>query len=84
MSYMNTHTVKMSTKGQFVIPAEIREALHIKPGMRFAVRREGNQIVLRPIDKNLLDELCGLTAGGPSMTEMLLKDRRKEDKRSKW
>jgi AbrB family looped-hinge helix DNA binding protein len=81
---MGNHTVTVSTKGQLVIPAEIREALRIKPGMRFAVLQEGNQIILRPVDKHLLDELCGITAGGPSMTEMLLEDRRKEAKRSKW
>ncbi len=84
MSYMASHTTTISTKGQLVIPAEIREALHIKPGTRFAVLREGNRIILRPVDKHFLDELCGITAGGPSMTEMLLEDRRKEDKRSKW
>ncbi len=81
---MNTHTVVVSTKGQLVIPAEIRQALHIKPGMRFAVLQEGNRIILRPVDKHYIDELCGITAGGPSMTDMLLEDRRKEDKRSKW
>ncbi len=84
MSYMASHTTTISTKGQLVIPAEIREALHIKPGTRFAVLREGNRIILRPVDKHFIDELCGITAGGPSMTEMLLEDRRKEDKRSKW
>lgn len=81
---MASHTTTISTKGQLVIPAEIREALHIKPGMRFAVLREGNQIILRPVNKRFIDELCGITAGGPSMTEMLLEDRRKEDKLSKW
>jgi AbrB family looped-hinge helix DNA binding protein len=81
---MTSHTTTISTKGQLVIPAEIREALDIKPGTRFAVLREGNQIILRPVDKRFIDELCGITAGGPSMTEMLLKDRREEDKRSKW
>ncbi|MHB8388735.1 MAG: AbrB/MazE/SpoVT family DNA-binding domain-containing protein [Acidobacteriaceae bacterium] len=81
---MASHTTTISTKGQLVIPAEIREALHIKPGTRFAVLREGNRIILRPVDKHFIDELCGITAGAPSMTEMLLEDRRKEDKRSKW
>lgn len=81
---MASHTVKISTKGQLVIPAKVREALHIKPGMRFSVRRQGTKIVLRPVDKQFLDELCGLTAGGPSMTDRLLEDRRKDEKRLKW
>jgi AbrB family looped-hinge helix DNA binding protein len=81
---MASHTTTISTKGQLVIPADIREAMHIKPGTRFAVLREGNKIILRPVDRQFIDELCGITAGGPSMTEMLLEDRRKEDKRLKW
>lgn len=81
---MASHTATISTKGQLVIPAEIREALHIKPGTRFAVLQEGNRIILLPVDKRYIEELRGITAGGPSMTEMLLEDRRKENKRSKW
>lgn len=81
---MASHTTTLSSKGQIVIPAELRAALHIKPGMRFAVLREGNAILLRPVNESFIDELCGITGGGPSMTEMLVEDRRKEDKRLKW
>lgn len=81
---MASHVSTISTKGQLVIPADIREGLDLKPGTRVAVTREGNRIILQPVDKHLIDELYGITAGGPSMTEMLLEDRRKEDKRSKW
>lgn len=84
MTYMASQTAIVSTKGQFVIPADIREALHIKPGTRLSIVREGNHIVLRPVDKKFIDELCGITAGGPSMTEMLLKDRRNDEKSLKW
>lgn len=81
---MADHTVTVSTKGQLVIPAEIRQALQIKPGTRFAVLRERNQIILRPVNRQFIDELCGITSGRPSATDMLLKERREEDKRSKW
>ncbi|MHB1959077.1 MAG: AbrB/MazE/SpoVT family DNA-binding domain-containing protein [Acidobacteriaceae bacterium] len=81
---MEDHTVTVSTKGQLVIPAEIRKALHIKPGMRFAVLRERNQIILRPVNRQFIDELRGITAGRPSATDMLLKERRDEDKRAQW
>lgn len=74
----------VSTKGQLVIPAEIRQALQIKPGTRFSVVRNRNQIILRPINKQLVDELRGITSGGPSGTEMLLKERREENKRARW
>jgi AbrB family looped-hinge helix DNA binding protein len=74
----------VSTKGQFVIPAEIREALGIRPGTRIAVLREGNRIILEPVNKEYVRALRGSLAGGPSMTGELLKDRREEDRRSKW
>ena len=78
----------VSSKGQMVIPAAMREALGIEPGMRIAIRQQGDEIILRPQTpatmKRLLDRLCGLTAGGPSMTEDLIADRRAEDAKSGW
>lgn len=72
----------VSSKGQMVIPAAIREELGIEPGTRVAVRREGMRVILEPetlaMKLRLIDELQGLTAGGPSMTDELLKDRRRE------
>jgi len=81
---MEESTVTVSTKGQLVIPAKIRAALQIKPGMRFAVLREQNQIILRPVNRQLVDELRGITSGHASGSDMLVKQRRDEDKRSKW
>ncbi len=81
---MEESTVTVSTKGQLVIPAKIRTALQIKPGMRFAVLRERNQIILRPVNRPLVDELRGITSGRASGSDMLAKQRRDEDKRSTW
>ncbi|HLJ77031.1 MAG TPA: AbrB/MazE/SpoVT family DNA-binding domain-containing protein [Acidobacteriaceae bacterium] len=74
----------VSTKGQFVIPADIREQLGIRPGTRIAIIRDGNRIILEPVTKEYVRALRGATAGGPSMTESLLKERRKEERRRKW
>ena len=41
-------TVKVSSKGQIVIPKELREAHHITPGMEFVVSTVGDEIRLRP------------------------------------
>ena len=79
-----TELATVSTKGQFVIPAEIREALGIRPGTRIAVLRDGNRIILEPVNKEYVRKLRGSLAGGPSMTDELLKDRRSEDRRGKW
>jgi len=65
-----------------VIPASIRESLGIEPGTRVAVRQEGTRVILEPqtlaAKLRILKELRGCMAGGPSMTDMLLDDRRRE------
>ena len=74
--------VRVSTKGQFVIPATIREALGIVPGTRVAIRQEGSRVIIDPetvaAKLRKIDEMCGYTAGGPSGTDILLEDRRLE------
>jgi len=75
----------VSSKGQMVIPAAFRESLGIEPGTRVAIRQDGPRLILEPDNVaaklRLIDELCGITAGGPSMTDMLLEDRRLERER---
>jgi AbrB family looped-hinge helix DNA binding protein len=72
----------LSSKGQIVIPATFRESLGLESGTRFAIRREGDRLILEPqtlaAKLRLIDELQGLTAGGPSMTDSLLAERRRE------
>jgi AbrB family looped-hinge helix DNA binding protein len=47
---MNTvATTKMSSKGQIVIPEEIRNALNLKAGTKFVVVGEGDVVVLKTI-----------------------------------
>jgi len=41
-------TVTLSTKGQLVIPASVRNVLHLKAGNRLSVTVEGGNIVLKP------------------------------------
>ena len=78
----------VSTKGQLVIPAQLREALGIEPGTRVAIRQEGSELILRPqtkeVARQLIEELCGMTAGGYSMAENLMAERRAEDERAGW
>jgi len=40
--------VKVSSKGQIVIPKELREGHHITPGTEFVVSAVGEEIRLRP------------------------------------
>ena len=79
-----TQITTVSTKGQLVIPAEMRELLGIAPGTRIAVTVQGSRLILEPVSERLVDETCGLLKGGPSLSDMLQKERRRENKKEKW
>ena len=68
-----------------VIPAQIREALGIVAGTRVAIRLKGNELILAPqtlaAKLRILKELRGCMAGGPSMTDLLLEERRRDRER---
>lgn len=77
--------ITVSSKGQVVIPSKIRQELGISAGTRIAVRTEGGRVVLDPetlaAKLRKIKSMRGLTAGGPSMTDALLEDRRLERER---
>jgi len=75
-----TQITTVSTKGQLVIPAEIRESLGIEPGTRIAVTLQGTRIILEPVSEKLVDATRGLLAGGPSLAAELKRHRGKD----KW
>ena len=70
----------VSTKGQFVIPSEMRDLLGIAPGSRIAVTQDGSRIVLEPVSEELVDRTRGLFSGKPSLSEELKRERRRKDK----
>ena len=49
--------VKMSVKGQIVIPKEVRERLGIKAGGKLAVIVRDDEIILRKIERLNLSEI---------------------------
>ena len=70
----------VSSKGQFVIPAEFRASLRIEPGTRISVALEDSRIVLQPVSEDLVDKTRGMLKGGPSLSTALKKQRQKD----KW
>jgi AbrB family looped-hinge helix DNA binding protein len=70
----------VSTKGQFVIPAEMRESLGIKPGTRIVVTQEDTRIVIEPVTHKLVEKTRGMLKGGPSLFKELKRQRRQKDK----
>jgi AbrB family looped-hinge helix DNA binding protein len=77
--------ITVSSKGQMVIPAALREELGIEPGTRVAVRREGPELILKPetlaAKLAMIKRMRGIAAGGPSLCDELLEDRRRERER---
>ncbi|MEK6867737.1 MAG: AbrB/MazE/SpoVT family DNA-binding domain-containing protein [Nanoarchaeota archaeon] len=59
---MVLETVRMSSKGQIVIPQDVREELHVQAGSLFAVVGSKDTIVLKKIDtpskETLIKELA--------------------------
>jgi antitoxin PrlF len=47
---MEAEFTKLSSKGQVVIPQNIRETLHLTEGTPFAVTQQGNAIILKKIE----------------------------------
>ena len=54
---MSVDTVKMSSKGQIVIPQEAREEIHADTGTVFAIVVSKDMIVLKKIPKPSKEEL---------------------------
>ena len=64
-------TTRLSTKGQVVIPEEIRLQLGLKPGAKFIVVAEGDVVVLKTIDMPELADFSALIARARSEAEEL-------------
>jgi AbrB family looped-hinge helix DNA binding protein len=74
-------TAYVSSKGQLVIPADLRRRYGIKPGTKIQFIEGDNQIVLQPVTKTLIRSLWGKYKDEKSMTEELLKERAKDRQR---
>jgi AbrB family looped-hinge helix DNA binding protein len=70
--------VTTSSRGQIVIPREIRKKLHIVPGKKILVKAEENRAILIPLPDDPVEEFCGVFKDGPSLTKALLDERKKE------
>lgn len=75
---MSAATITISSKGQIVIPKEIREALHWEPGMRLTLVSTATGVTIRPLPQKSgrrLEDLIGMLKhdGTPLSTEELCK-----------
>ena len=70
--------VTTSSRGQIVIPRDVRKQLQIGPGKKVLIKAEGDRAILLPLPDDPVDHFCGIFQKGPSLTKALLAQRRKE------
>jgi AbrB family looped-hinge helix DNA binding protein len=81
---MSTHRTVISSKGQVIIPAEMRERYGLKKGTPATWTEEKGRLILTPITVQRIREIRGFlkpNPGQPSMFEELFADRARERER---
>ena len=70
--------VRASTKGQIVIPADMRKRKGIKGGTYVGVTENDDEIVLRRLSDDLVDAAYGMFAHLGPLADELLEERRED------
>ena len=71
--------VTASSRGQIVIPKDIRKRLNIVAGKKLAVKAEGDRVLLTPLPDDPVEAFCGIFKEKSSLTRALI-EHRGEDK----
>jgi AbrB family looped-hinge helix DNA binding protein len=81
---MNDHSAIFTSKGQLVIPAELRRKHKIEAGTKVKILEDQfGRIVLQPITDEYIDRVRGMFADGPDLLASWKKDHREEGKHDK-
>jgi AbrB family looped-hinge helix DNA binding protein len=81
---MDDICVTFTSKGQLVIPAEIRRKHKIEAGTKVKVLEdEFGRIVLQPITDEYIDRVRGMLADGPDLLAIWEKEHREEGNHDK-
>lgn len=68
----------VTTKGQVVIPSRLRRRHGIKKGTQVCFIERGEEIVLRPVTDEYIDNLRGSLKTGGKILQSLVEDRKRE------
>jgi len=71
----------VTSKGQIAIPARIRKNYGIEKGTRLYIEERGEEIVLKPLTPEYLDQMAGVLKGSVSQTKRLLAARAADKKK---
>jgi AbrB family looped-hinge helix DNA binding protein len=73
--------IKISSKGQIVIPSSIRRQLGIKEGTRIQIelREEDFEIILKPITRDYVHSLRGKLRGKGLMKALIAENKREKE-----
>jgi len=73
--------VKTYSKGQIIIPKDLRTRLGITPGKKISVKLVDDHIEIRPLPDDPIEYLTGIFKDVPaSMSAELLKERKSDDR----
>ncbi len=73
--------VTTSSRGQIVIPKDIRNLLNIIPGKKLLIKATKEQAIITPLPDDPVEHFCGFFKERSSLTKALLDERKKEQKR---
>ena len=75
--------LKLSSKGQVVLPKIFRENLHLKRGDQFHARILDGEIILKPVKFSAIERLHGILAGTDVLTALEEEHRKEMDNERK-
>ncbi|MBI5233387.1 MAG: AbrB/MazE/SpoVT family DNA-binding domain-containing protein [Deltaproteobacteria bacterium] len=71
-------TVTVSSKGQIVMPKEVRDALGIEPKQKLFLKVVRGHVEITPLPMDPVKGFCGVFEKGSSLTMALLRGRKEE------
>ncbi len=76
----SAYSSTLTSKGQLVIPAELRRRLGIRKGTRVAITEENGRLILQPITEKFINSMYGCLKGS-GVYEFWEREHKRECKR---
>ena len=81
---MKDLSATFTSKGQVVVPAELRRKHGIRAGTKVKfLEDQFGRIILQPITEEYIDRVMGILADGPDLLESWYKEHREEGEHDK-